>query len=370
MPRKYKAWVATGVLVIAAVVAYLPAFVHDRNTAASRAAIHNLREIDKSIGAGAVTSELIAHYRFDTNGNDSLGRSPVFVVTNSGLTRGSLSYAAVINPPFTNGFLYVNGQYEPNAHFANYLSTAPIKDLRYESFTVALDFYPLPKKRGANDFNKLEDKLDLWTGGRYSRWLGFDKNYNTVNILTGGYSYRWIGFNREHGLLNLTLNNQAFVHRFENAAVKPGCWHNVTCSVDLQRKKILTFFDGRLLETITLPSDFKVNVVGSRDEETDREFTFSNLSNGSVFYGYAAHLKIFGRALTEAELAGLYSESVSERPTFPEPVFDWMPMVLGIGLLGLALFLILWLRKRAASHQRSPTSLTVGDQPFSGSNLP
>jgi len=216
--------------------------------------------------ADALAGDLIAHYRFDTNGSDSLGRSPPFVVTNGDQSRAGVTYAAafaVTNAPFTNGVLYVNGRYEPNGHFVNYLGTAPIKDLRYESFTVGLDFYPLPKKRSRYSFNRLEAKLDSWTRGRYARWRGIDANlYNTDNILTGGYSYRWIGFNREDGLLNLTLNNQSFAHRFKDVAVKPGRWHNLICSVDLQRRKILTMFDGHPLEAITLPSDFKLEVAG------------------------------------------------------------------------------------------------------------
>src|SRR6266478_4299947 len=80
-------------------------------------------------------------------------------------------------------------------------------------------------KRGRYSFNRLEEKIDSWTGGRYARWRGFVPNlHNTDNILTGGYLYRWIGFNRQDGVLNLTLNNQSFAHRFSGAAVKPGCW--------------------------------------------------------------------------------------------------------------------------------------------------
>ncbi len=300
--------------------------------------------------ADALAGDLIAHYRFDTNGSDSLGRSPPFVVTNGDQSRAGVTYAAafaVTNAPFTNGVLYVNGRYEPNGHFVNYLGTAPIKDLRYESFTVGLDFYPLPKKRSRYSFNRLEAKLDSWTRGRYARWRGIDANlYNTDNILTGGYSYRWIGFNREDGLLNLTLNNQSFAHRFKDVAVKPGRWHNLICSVDLQRRKILTVFDGHPLEAITLPSDFKLEVAGGPGDTTEREFTFDNHSNGSVFFGYAAHLKILGRALAESEVASLYNESLSEPPKFPRRHFLWPAVILILVVATLVVSLFLWLRIR------------------------
>src|SRR5262249_30761031 len=149
---------------------------------------------------------------------------------------------------------------------------------------------------------------ELWTRGRYSRWRGFDQNvFITDNIFTGGYHYRWFGINREDGFLHITLNNQAFVHPFENVPVRPGHWHNILCSVDLRRRQILTLFDGRALEPIDLPSNFKAEVIGSSEEATDRQFTFANYSNGSVFYGFAANLKIFGHALSQTELAALYN---------------------------------------------------------------
>jgi len=313
------------------------------------------------LAGGLAGDEFIAHYRFDTNGNDSLGRGSPFVLTNVAQSRAGIAYTPVFKvtaPPFTNGVLYVNGLYEPNGHFINYLSTAPIKELRYESFTVAIDFYPLPKKRTRFDFNKLESRLDSWTRGRYARWCGIDNSvYNTENILTGGYFYRWIGFNRDGGDLNLTLNNQSFVRVFKGAAVKPGRWHNLICSVDLERRRILTMLDGRLLEPITLPADFKLEVIGSPEEAAERRFTFANYSNGSVFLGYAAHLKILKRALaTEPELATLYdeSQSVGERPKFPRPQFPWptvilMTMIFAVAAAFLLFFFVLPGRRRRLS---------------------
>lgn len=367
--RKYVAWLAAGIAG-AVLVFSLQVALHNRDTAARRAVIRNLQEIDKAIQSDVVKGELIAHYRLDTNGNDSLGKSPPLVVINGDQSRAGFNYPAsfvISNAPFTNGVLYIDGRYEPNGHFIKYLSTAAIEDLRYESFTVALDFYPLPNKRGRGDFNKLERKLDSWTRSYYARLLGFNgAGSSKENILTGGYSYRWLGFNRKHGLLNLTLNNQTFVHQFKDAVVKPGRWHNLLCSVDLQRKKILTFFDGHPLEEITLPPDFKLEVIGSPADATDREFTFANYSNGSVFYGYAAHLKLLRRALTESELASLYDESLRERPTFPKPQFPWPPLVLMLAIATVALALPLWRRKQRGlsnAAQQASQSADVKTRP-------
>jgi len=294
-----------------------------------------------SATGGATSTDLIAHYRFETNGCDTLGRGTAFLLTNHQPILGVPAVLTNANPPFTNGALYIDGRYEPNGHFVHYLGTEPLNDLRYDAFTVSLDFYPLPKRRGIYDQTKVEQKLDSWTHGRYARWRGFERSsYHTDNILTVCYHYRWFGLNREAGTLNLTLNNQAFVHRFDRAAVKTERWHHVVCSLDLGRKEIMTMFDGRLLETVRLPADFKFEVMGSTEETKDREFTFANYSNGSVYYGYAANLKIFGHALTAAELPALFSASLKERPAFPRHSFSWLMIPLAVAICFMLLFLL------------------------------
>jgi hypothetical protein len=309
--------------------------------------------------APAFASDLIAYYRFDTNGSDYLGKSPPFLLTNGAWRTGVPPAFVITNAPFTNGVLYVNGLYEPNGHFVHYLGTAPIQDLRYDSFTVSLDFYPLPRKRSRYSLSKLENRINSWTRDRYLRWRGIDSSmalFRQDNILTGGYFYRWIGFNRESGVLNLTLNNQSFTHRFKGVAVKPGRWHNLICSVDLHRGQIVTMFDGQLLEPIQLPSGFKLEVVGSPEEASAREFTFADHSNGSVFYGYVANLKVFARGLAGSDLAGLYSASLGERPTFPKRSFPWPAALLALAtsLSIVVLLRQLWLRQRHGHPASKP----------------
>jgi len=295
----------------------------------------------------ASAGDLIASYRFDTNGADSLGRSPSFVLTN-GPTPGVPAAFVVTSPPFTNGVLYLNGLYDPNGHRAHYLGTAPIQDLRYDSFTFSLDFYPLPRKRTRYDLNKLETRINNLTHDRYLKLRGINPSTASFNqdvILNGGFSYRWIGFNRESGLLNLTLNNHSFTHQYKGVRVKPGRWHNLICSVDLRSKEIVTMFDGRPLEVIQLPPDFKLEVMGSPEEANDREFTFVDGSNGSVVYAYAANLKIFGRNLNSSELPALYSASLSERPRFPRSTSNFLP-IFAIVLIAFSLIAGLFLLGR------------------------
>ena len=69
-------------------------------------------------------------------------------------------------------------------------------------------------------------------------------------------------------------------------------------------------------------------------------------SNGSVFFGYAAHLKILGRALGESEVASLYNESLSEHPKFARRHFLWPAVILILVVAILVVSLSLWLRIR------------------------
>jgi len=307
--------------------------------------------------------EQIAHYHFDTNGNDTLGKGPPFTITNGDRSSGGVSYRAafaITNPPITNGVLFVDGRYDPNGHFVHYLGTETITNLRYDSFTVSLDFYPLPPLRSEFHLTKLESKIDSWTRGAYVRWRGFDSSvYNTGNILTGGYGYRWIDFNREKGVLNLTLNNHSFRHRFSQTAVKVNRWHNLICSVNLQRREILTEFDGQLLETIALPADFKLEAATEPEGALDRSFTFVDGSQGSVFYGYAANLKLIDGALGRAELRDLHERSVVERPKFPKPIFPWPEVILSIIVIAaMVLVMLIFARRRrrlrCLSHAARP----------------
>ncbi len=245
------------------------------------------------------TNDLAAFYPLATNGDDALGKNPPFVLTNT---------------PFIQGAVYINGVYQPNGHFVHDLSTEELPFLKYDSFTISLDFcpYPLPWRR--TRLSRPESFINLLTSGRYGRWVGF-YGKDQLNILTGGQIYRWIGLNREDNRLNLTLNNQRFAYRY-NVKVRPNRWHRLICSVDFSRKEIRTFFDGRELKLIKLPPEFKLEVLDSHYRDHDREFTFANYSQGSVYRGYAANLRIYSRALAPEEMALLSAGSFDGLPRF------------------------------------------------------
>ena len=285
------------------------------------------------------TNDWIAIYRFNDTSNDSLGKAEAFI------SPGAC---------FSNHVLFVDGSYNLRSTplgvgwQAIYRGTPLLTNLNYDSFTISLDFYPpanrIPKWR----LNGFERRLNSLTSGAYVMWLG--KNEADRAILIGGQSYRWMGFELRGGALSISLNNQKFLHRFQNAQIRPNHWHNLACSVDLRRKRILTLFDGKELESIELPKDFKLEVLGSVVDSSDREFTFVNYSSGSVFYGYAANLKILSRALTEKELAVLVQESFSELPAFPKNslIWQWLLLIAGALLAMIIVAAILHVRTRKA----------------------
>ncbi len=283
-------------------------------------------------GLAETTNDLLSVYPLHTNGEDVLGRNPPFVLTNT---------------PFVQGAVYVNGVYEPNGHFVNYLSTGPLEGLRYNSFTISLNFCPDPKARKRRQLSVPEEWLNWLTRDSYGSWMGYGNN-DERNIVTGGQLYRWLGFSYEHGRLNLTLNNGQFAHQYKGVKVQPNRWHTLVCSVDLDRKQIHAFFDGRKLETVELPVQFKLEVIGSPDRESDRKFTFANYSSGSVFRGYAANFKIFGHSLSPAEMALLRPSSSVGLPTFPtHPGAFLLPVA---ALLVLVVFLVLIVRRCISSQ--------------------
>jgi hypothetical protein len=183
--------------------------------------------------------------------------------------------AVLVNTLFTNHSLYLNGQYELNEP-RGFRANAGVGGLSYASFTVALDFNPID--------------LD---------GLGHD------TILMGGTGYRWIGLRSITGYLELNLNNHSLQYPFPDAILSSNQWHKVVCSVDVAQRKILVYLDGRKLQTVTLPPDFQFEVVGTPSEEVEKLFTFNDYSRGSAFYGFAANLTVFGRALSAADITAL-----------------------------------------------------------------
>jgi hypothetical protein len=246
----------------------------------------------------AMTNGLLGHYQFERSGADSLGRSARF---------------ELVNAPLDHGTLFLNGGYEHGGGPGGFRAIAAIPGLKYDSFTVSLDFWPVDFKNDRSKSRQMESFLSRVSFG----YFGDGSQSSHDSIIVGGPNYRWFSMRQlNKGNLELTLNNQSFVHTFASATVATRRWHNLICSVDVKRRLILTVLDGRPLEPVNLPEHFKLDIVGTPDEATDNEFTFSNYSCGSAFHGFADNLKVFGHALSSAEMVALYGGTKEERPVF------------------------------------------------------
>ncbi len=208
-----------------------------------------------ALAAAELPEGRIAHYTFDDTNKDILGISDDMILENTA---------------YVNNTLYLNGLYFSED---DYEAQATIQDFYYNEFTVHVDFLPL------------------------------EGDETQTGFLTGGRNYRWIGFYFTDTDLILYLNNKAFTHTFLGVVVERNQWHKIICAFDLGEKTVVTMLDGVLLETVNLPDDFTLNVIGSPGDVTDRRFLFTNYGNGGTFLGYVDNLIVFDRALSQDEIA-------------------------------------------------------------------
>jgi hypothetical protein len=227
---------------------------------------------------------LLAFYKLQTNGADSTGASGAFSLSNT---------------EFRDGALYLNGLYENGGDKRGYRAVASVPRLDYRSLTVALDF-----------------KGDASGPAKHA-------------ILYGGTSARWLGLNADDGNLQVSLNNGDFQHPYPEGRLTPGRWENVICSVDLQEGVVRAVLDGKVLPPVRLPKDFQLRVATAPYAGTDKEFTFTNYSNGGTFQGYAANLRVYSRAVSDSELQPLFASIAADSPGGRLPARTEAPAVKG-----------------------------------------
>ncbi|HVX11620.1 MAG TPA: redoxin family protein [Pirellulales bacterium] len=203
---------------------------------------------------------LLARFRFDGNANDDQGGPPF----------------ELRNTEFIDNALYLTGIYEGNSS-DGYHAVGQTPGLDYSRFSVVVRFRP-----------------DSAGSGK-------------TNILTGGTATRWFGMQRSAaGRLTITLNNQAFRHEVAKVVIAEGKWTGIACAVDLQQGNVLVYADGQQADEFTLPPDFKLAIIGNkRFEERDKVWTFSNYSNGNVFFGLVDELLVYGKPLSDDQLAAM-----------------------------------------------------------------
>jgi len=124
--------------------------------------------IETTVPKGIPTNGLIACYKFDGNALDSTGQGEVTELRNTKFAQHGM---------YLNGLLTLKG----------YSVIIPVASLRYEQFTISLNFKPI-------DFLESTDG----PGGHMS--------YSS--IITGGQLTRWFAIRRSHeGNLDITFNN-------------------------------------------------------------------------------------------------------------------------------------------------------------------
>lgn len=205
----------------------------------------------------------------------SIDAAPVLLANY--LMNGDANDATSNCPPMQlyNASFVSNAMFIPAIPGHDHRTSAYIKSFSYDAFTVAVDFKPT-------------SMAPPWGEA----------------ILYGGFWYRWMGFDRVDDRLRITLNNHSLAFDFPEARISTNQWHRLVCSFDGSGQRIVTFLDGVHLADIQL-QNFHFEVVGTKDEVQEKELTFTDPSIASYFSGFVDNLKIFGQALTPAEITSL-----------------------------------------------------------------
>jgi len=200
----------------------------------------------------------LAHFRFNSDARNAKAGKPDFQLR---------------NVEFDDNSLYLSGRYEFTAGAGGYRAVCETPDQTYEGFSVALRF-------------KAEE---FATRKR--------------NLITGGTAYRWFGLERsDAGNLTVTLNNAAFEKEIDGAKLEAGKWIVVSCSVDAAKRRVVAALNGKKVADIDLPKDFEFDVAKLDAKDRDKQWSFTNYSNGKTFHGRVDELIIYDRALSAAEL--------------------------------------------------------------------
>lgn len=200
---------------------------------------------------------LLAHFRFDGNAKDENPQYPEFELKNT---------------QFKDNALFLNGKYGDSALAGGYRAVCKTHKLVYSAFTVAMRF-------------KAEQ-------------FGPKKSH----LFCGGTSYRWFSAKRSsNGNLSIEFNNHSFSRQIVGAQIEARKWTVLACGVDLPARKVVVYLDRQRVADIELPENFKLRVIDSDAKEKEKNWSFSDYSNGDVFQGLIDELIVYGRMLSVAE---------------------------------------------------------------------
>jgi len=226
-----------------------------------------MRPVDRTLALGAFllalpaapaqpAPRMIAHLRAD----GTYQKDPRGVATGD-----------VTDAPKKDGALLMSGKYAPGEFVTDFQLRAPRLD--YRSLTVVT-------------------RLKIDAAGK-----------DPMAIVYGGEAYRWVGLDRfsSNGKLSLRVNGGDF-QKQTAVQTKAGEWLTVALAVDLKARRVRVAADGAVDE-VALPADFRLKVLGTESEKSDKAFLFTDFSTGTSLSGLVEEVAVYDRAMTRAELA-------------------------------------------------------------------
>lgn len=170
----------------------------------------------------------------------------------------------------------IYGQYQDDAVVAT-------PELRYTTWTVTIRFK-------ADDFGSMTSPNGL---------------VDHSTILAAGSSSRWFWLSRSSsGNLKISFNNQRF-NRELSVTLAPRVWTVIATGFDLASRRVVVYVNGNKIAQLALPPGFALEVVGSDWEASDKEWLFTNYSNGKVFHGFVSDLVIYDKLLSDSEFRAI-----------------------------------------------------------------
>jgi len=190
-----------------------------------------------------VEAVLIAHYPLSSDAIDATGR-------NDDMT--------LVNTPFEDGGIYVNGIYryfsDPNYSIAE---TPHLNALKFKSFSISVDF-------------KVEEK-------------------RTQPVFVVGASCRVIGYYlSESGTVDLLYNNWDHFTTQTNYTVNT--WHNAKITFD--GTTVMLFYDDELAGSLKF-GDGYVPLDYDSCSNDDSKILVTNYSSGENLKGYIKNLQVY-----------------------------------------------------------------------------
>jgi hypothetical protein len=243
------------------------------------------------------TNDLLAFFNLNGSAQDSTGKCAPFELKQTS---------------FVDGSLFCNGCYENSGTTHGYHAIARIPTLSYDAFTLSFDFNPIsftPDRDNGQFFYRI---FYMVTGGHVP--VSVARRFTSHDaIIVAGEAYRWFGLRCISNSLQLTLNNLSYEHSFSNAPIELNRWHNVICSFNMKARQIVVALDGRILEPVVLPNDFKIQHADKTGDRLDKTFCLQNYSDGAAFFGFANNLKVFAHPYSNNEILALYAADEPSR---------------------------------------------------------